>query len=116
MAEVLARQGLGAGRLVLDEASLDTLQSVIATARLVQQCDLDGVIVCSDRYHLPRIRLMLGALGVLSRAGPTAGLPGPRLSYGLRMWLREALAIPYDLAIVMGRRAEFMRIIAADQP
>jgi uncharacterized SAM-binding protein YcdF (DUF218 family) len=114
MAEVLVRHGVAPDRLVLDEVSLDTLQSVIAAGRFVRQRGLDGAIVCSDRYHLPRIRLMLAALGVPTLAGPTArGLAGTRLIYGLRLYLREALAIPYDLGIVLARRREFLAAIAA---
>ena len=109
MARVLRGQGVAADRLVLDEASLDTLQSVIAAARYVRRSGRDGVIVCSDGYHQPRIRLMLGVLGVATEAGPTArGLAGTRPAIWLRMCLREALAIPYDLAIVIARRREFL--------
>jgi vancomycin permeability regulator SanA len=115
MAEVLRRRGVTPDRLALDEASLDTLQSVIAAARFVRQWGADGVIVCSDRYHLPRIRLMLGALGVATAAGPTTpGLDGTHPRYWTRMHLREALAIPYDLGIVLARRREFMTAIASD--
>jgi vancomycin permeability regulator SanA len=109
MAQVLRGQGVAAERLVLDEASLDTLQSVIAAARFRRRRGCDGLIVCSDRYHQPRIRLMLGVLGVASEAGPTArGLAGTRLASWLRMYAREALAIPYDVAIVIVRRREFL--------
>jgi vancomycin permeability regulator SanA len=115
MARVLRGQGVASDRLVLDEASLDTLQSVIAAARFVRRHRRDGVVVCSDRYHVPRIRLMLGALGVATVAGPTKpGLDGTRRSYWIRMHLREALAILYDMGIVLARRAEFMAAIAAD--
>jgi uncharacterized SAM-binding protein YcdF (DUF218 family) len=114
MAQVLSRHGVASERLVLDEISLDTLQSVIAVGRFVRQRGLDGAVVCSDRYHLPRIRLMLAALGVATVAGPTASGPaGTRLGYWLRMYLREALAIPYDLGIVLARRREFLAAIAA---
>ena len=114
MGDVLRGQGVAPGRLALDEASLDTLESVIVTARFVRQRGLEGALVCSDRYHLPRIRLMLGVLGVATRACPTAkGRAGTRLRYWLRMYLREALAIPYDLAIVIARRGEFLATIAA---
>ena len=114
MADVLLRQGVSPDRLVLDEASLDTLQSVIATGRFVRQRGLDGAVVCSDRYHLPRIRLMLAVLGIATAPGPTApGLAGTGLVYGLRMYLREALAIPYDVGIVLARRREFLAAIAA---
>jgi vancomycin permeability regulator SanA len=109
MARVLRGQGVAADRLVLDEASLDTLQSVIAAARYVRRSGRDGLIVCSDGYHQPRIRLMLSVLGVATEAGPTArGLAGGRLSTWLRMSAREALAIPYDVAIVIARRREFL--------
>jgi len=115
MKAVLLEGGVASDRIVLDEASLDTLQSVIAAARFVRQRRADGAIVCSDSYHLPRIRLMLAALGVPTAAGPTRhGLGGARLRYWLRMHLREALAIPYDLGIVLARRGEFLRAIAAD--
>jgi uncharacterized SAM-binding protein YcdF (DUF218 family) len=114
MAEVLLRRGVAPGRLVLEETSLDTLQSVIAAARFVRRRGLDGAVVCSDRYHLPRIRLMLAALGIATAPGPTApGLAGTRLVYWLRMYLREALAIPYDVGIVLVRRREFLAAIAA---
>jgi vancomycin permeability regulator SanA len=114
IAKGLADLGVVSRRLTLDEASLDTLQSVVATARFVRQGRMGGCVVCSDRYHIPRIRLLLAVLGVRSEAGPTApGLAGTRLYYGLKMCLREALAIPYDLAIVLVRRAELIRIIGA---
>ncbi len=98
----------------MDEESLDTLQSVVAVARFVRRQRLDGAVVCSDGYHIPRIRMMLAVLGVRSVAGPTAlGLQGTRLYSWLKMHLREALAIPYDLAIVLARRDELLRMIAA---
>ena len=114
IARVLRGQGVTADRLVLDEASLDTLQSVIAAARYVRQSGRDGLIVCSDGYHQPRIRLMLSVLGVATEAGPTArSLAGTQLASWLRMYLREALAIPYDLGIVIARRREFLAAISA---
>ena len=109
IAEGLLSRGVAAERLTLDEDSLDTLQSVVATARFVRQRGLDGAVVCSDRYHIPRIRMLLAALGVRSRAGPTApGLSGTRPYYWAKMHLREALAIPYDLAIVLARRGALL--------
>jgi uncharacterized SAM-binding protein YcdF (DUF218 family) len=105
MRRTLADHGVSPERLILDEDSLDTLQSVVAAARLVRRAGLEGAVVCSDRYHLPRIRLMLAVLGVRTKAGPTApGLQGTRVRYWIRMHLREAVAIPYDLAIVLARR------------
>ena len=105
MADVLVRQGVAAERLILDEASLDTLQSVLATMRQLRLRPGAPVIVCSDDYHLPRIRLMLAALGVTTLRGP---VPRGRGRASWRHWigmsLRELVAIPYDLAIVLARR------------
>ncbi|MFI4964126.1 MAG: YdcF family protein [Caulobacterales bacterium] len=110
----LIGRGVAPGRLRLDEASLDTLQSVVAIARFAGRHGLDGAIVCSDRYHIPRIRLLLAVLGVRTAAGPTApGLDGTRPSYWLKMHLREALAVPYDLAIVLVRRRGLLAQIRA---
>lgn len=112
MAQALEAGGLPPARLVLDEASRDTLQSVLVAARFLRQRDLTRCIVCSDGYHLPRIRLLLGALGVRTQAGPVPrGPAGSRRRNWLRMVLREALAIPYDLAIVLARRPALMRRI-----
>ncbi len=103
MAEVLTRQGVAAQRLILDEASRDTLQSVVALTRLSRAAGGAPTIVCSDGYHLPRIRMMLWLLGVATRAGPRAAGRGS-IAHRARMGLREMVAIPYDLAIVLVRR------------
>ena len=116
MAEALAARGIEPARLLLDEASRDTLQSVLAAARFVRLQAIEECIVCSDGYHIPRIRLMLGALGIAAVAGSlAAGRGGTPLRHWTRMRLREGLALPYDLAIVLARRRSFLRAIASDQ-
>jgi len=97
--------GVASDRVVLDDISRDTLQSAAAAARYVRREGLEGCIVCSDTYHLPRIRLLLALLGVPSSAGPVAsGLVQAGLGYWIWMSLREAAALPYDAAIVLVRR------------
>lgn len=113
MAAALKGRGLDPSRIVLDEESRDTLQSVIVAARFLRARGLTHCVVCSDRYHVPRIRLLLGALGVATAPGPLApGRGGTRLAYWLKMTLREGLAIPYDLAIVLARRRGFLAAIS----
>jgi uncharacterized SAM-binding protein YcdF (DUF218 family) len=113
MAQVLARREIDPARLTLDEASRDTLQSAIAAARFVRHEGLEGCIVCSDRYHIPRIRLLLGALGVKTEPGPlAAGRGGAPFVHWTGMRLRESVAIPYDLALVLAQRRRFLRAIA----
>jgi uncharacterized SAM-binding protein YcdF (DUF218 family) len=114
MAERLAAGGVDPARLVLDEDSRDTLQSVLATARFVRSLGQASCVVCSDRYHIPRIQLLLGALGVAATPGPLApGRGGAPLPHWTRMRLREGLAIPYDLGIVLTRRRRLLAEITA---
>jgi uncharacterized SAM-binding protein YcdF (DUF218 family) len=115
MAGRLLAAGVDADRLRLDEASRDTLQSVLAAARFLRREALAHCVVVSDRYHIPRIRLLLGALGVATTPGPLApGRGGAPLAHWTRMRLREGVAIPYDLAIVLARRSRLLSELAAD--
>ena len=111
MAQALKADGIPADRLVLDDESRDTLQSVLFAARFLKRRGLARCIVCSDGYHLPRIRLLLAALGVAAEVGPVQRGPVGSKRQWLRMVLREALAIPYDLAIVLARRPGLTRRI-----
>lgn len=112
MAAALRARGVPPARIVLDEESRDTLQSVLAAARFLKARGLSHAIVCSDRYHIPRIRLLLAALGVATEPGPLlAGRGGSRFLPWVRMRLRELLATPYDLAIVLLRRRSLLAAI-----
>jgi uncharacterized SAM-binding protein YcdF (DUF218 family) len=113
MAQLLAQAGIDPARIVLDEASLDTLQNVVAASRFIRAEGLDGALVCTDRYHLPRVRMLFAALGVASEPGPVApGRGDAPLSYWLSMNARELAAYPYDLAVVLRRGAELRRHVA----
>jgi len=113
MAAALKARGAPPERIVLDEESRDTFQSVVATARFLKARGLSRCIVCSDAYHLPRIRLMLAVLGVRTEIGPVPRGPAGSVRHWLKMSLREAAAIPYDLAIVLVRRRSLLSEIHA---
>ncbi|MGA0604698.1 YdcF family protein [Phenylobacterium sp. VNQ135] len=105
MVEQLTSAGVAPDRLIVDDESLDTLQSVVAATHWSRRLQASRVVVCSDAYHVPRIRLMLAVFGIDSAAGPRLpGRGGASFRHWLRMTLRESLAIPYDLAIVIARR------------
>ena len=109
MVEVLSARGLAAERLIVDDASLDTLQSVVVAARMARARGRAHVVAVSDGYHLPRIRLLLAVLGVRSVAGPRApGWPRGPWGHRLGMGLREVAAIPYDLVIAAVRRRRLL--------
>jgi vancomycin permeability regulator SanA len=105
MAERLTAMGLPAERLVLDEDSLDTLQTVVAATRFIRAHELPGAIVCTDSYHTPRTRLIFAALGVSTLDGSVKA--GPRQMGWpacIRMRLREIPAIPYDGVLALTKR------------
>ena len=102
MASELAARGVAAGRLILDEESLNTLGNVAAAAGEVRLGGQARVIACSDGYHLPRIRLLLALHGVRSEGWRSGERPA--LSHVLVMAAREALAIPNNLARLLARR------------
>ncbi len=93
MADLL-RGNVSAERLILDEASDDTLQSVRAAATHARKHGYAAILSCTDAYHQPRVRMLFWMLGFNARP---VRLParGPR-ELRLKMWLREGVAIPYD--------------------
>ena len=105
IADRLTTLGLPPERLVLDEASLDTLQTAVAATRFIRARGDAGAIVCTDSYHAPRTRLIFAVLGVATQDGSVAA--GPR-DVGWPAWikarLREAAAIPYDGVLALTKR------------
>ena len=102
MAQELVERGVSRDRLILDEASLSTLDNVEAAVAQAQAGGHPYVIACSDAYHLPRIRILLALHGVRGVSGP--GVERAPLGHGLWMALRECLAIPRSVARAMARR------------
>lgn len=107
MLDVLTAAGVAPERLIADEESLDTLQSVAVAARRARDLRSPFVVACSDRYHLPRIRLMLRVLGVRTVAGAGEGPRGDGWRC-LGMALREIPAIPYDVALVAAQKRRLL--------
>lgn len=105
MADALAQRGVAPERLILDEASLDTLQNVAAARAEARRGGHPHVIVCSEGYHLPRIRMLLHLHGVETRPGPFRRGPAGAPVHGwIGMSLREGLAIPHNLAVMLASR------------
>lgn len=117
MGTLLRRQGIEPRRIILDEFSHDTLTSVVAASRFIRERRLSVAIVCTDRFHYPRIRMLFAVFGQRARYGPSPNTrDGAPLSYWAWMHLREAAAILYDGAVVLFRRRDLLRQIAASPP
>lgn len=92
--------------VVEDTARNTTLQSAVRCAAMLRdRADVGRVVVCSSRYHVRRCRMLMRLNGirpdgsVRSRDAHRAG----RVRY-CYAWLREWAAMPYDAALIAGRR------------
>lgn len=105
MADLLVQAGIDPARIALDQVSRDTLENVSAASAFIRAEGLEGAVVCTDGYHVPRCRMLLAMLGVKSRPGPVhKGYAGTR-AHWLRMVVREIAAYPYDFMLAaMARR------------
>ncbi len=114
IAEELRRRAVADHRLVLDEESCDTLQTVIAACRFARRHGLTRAVICTDAYHGPRTRMLFAVLGVTAVSTPASRPPAGAGWSWRKMQLRECLAYPYDLAVALVRRRE-LRALIADQ-
>lgn len=97
LAPTIARE-----RIMLDETSIDTLQSVAAAAAFVRRHGYATCLSCTDRYHQPRVLMLFALFGVACR--PIAFMRDGSHRYQARMWAREAAAVPYDLVAGLNSR------------
>jgi uncharacterized SAM-binding protein YcdF (DUF218 family) len=106
MAEMLAGS-VSASRLHLDEASVDTLQTVRAAASFFRANGYDHCLSCTDAYHQPRVRMLFALYGIRCRPIrlPARGARQLRLKMGVR----EVAALPYDLVAGIGARIKDRR-------
>jgi uncharacterized SAM-binding protein YcdF (DUF218 family) len=103
MFDHLFTAGVARDRLLRDDASLTTLENITAATQQVRRDGHSEVVICSDSYHLPRIHLGLAFLGVRSARGPVPrGRGGASWIHWIAMCLRESVAVPFYLLILIG--------------
>lgn len=106
MRSLLVDAGMPPEQVLLDEESMDTLDSIRACARILRSLEEvpSRVSVCTDRYHVPRCRLLFRLAGVRTVPIP---IPSDRAAVGSRVWLRlilrELLATPVDALLLLLR-------------
>lgn len=91
---------VSADRLILDDVSADTLQTVRAASAYARDHDYAAILTCTDAYHQPRVRMLFLLMGLASRPVRLAARGSRQLQ--TKMWLREGAAIPYDLVAGIG--------------
>jgi vancomycin permeability regulator SanA len=103
MATLLRDAGVSSERVLLDEASTDTLESVRNCSGILKALPKFGdVIVCSDTYHIPRCRWLFKLYGVSTLPGEVAsGRTQNKASRWLYYYLREWAATPWDTLMVL---------------
>jgi uncharacterized SAM-binding protein YcdF (DUF218 family) len=103
MRDILAAAGIDAQHILVETESGDTLQSVRHCTRLLRQRGgVRQLLVCSSSYHNPRCVWLLRLAGFRCDA---AASPSDRPYIGWGKWLRyslkELLATPWDLTILL---------------
>jgi uncharacterized SAM-binding protein YcdF (DUF218 family) len=111
MSSELQSFGVGMERLVLDEESTDTFGSVVGIATFARRSRIERVVICSDAYHIPRIRTLLRMLGVESDPGPRTSSAGT-LQLRTYMRLRESFAFGFDVFLMAIKRRGIMAMLS----
>lgn len=92
--DALVEQGVEAERILLEEASHNTVQNLRYSRALLEEEGIDtsgGVLVVSNGFHLARVRMLAARCGfgqVSTLAAPESHLPSR-----LMMYIREPLAL-----------------------
>jgi len=107
IAGVLQSAGVPEDHILTDSESHDTLSSVVNCSTILRKRRwVEGVVVCSDRYHVPRCRWLFWLSGIQTVKRPMPSGSGPS---GTLRWtyyyLREFFAIPWDTLLLLGLRA-----------
>ena len=109
MRRLLLAHGFPDAAILLEREGRDTLHQVRLCDTLLRGlADVDAVIPCTSRYHIPRCAILLRALGWPVRIAPMPGdlglLPWRKL---LWYYCKEVIALPYDLVLLLiGPRGE----------
>jgi vancomycin permeability regulator SanA len=105
-AEVMKAELLAAGvpenQIATEDASNDTLSSIVNCTLIIREQGADSVSVCSDRYHIVRCRWLFCLLGIATRP---VNMPSGRSANGLLRWIfyyvRECIAMPVDTFLMI---------------
>ena len=79
--DYLIQRGVAEAKILAENQSLTTYESVKAVTRLLRQRQLQTCIAVSDGFHLYRIKLMFRSLGITAYTSPDQDSPIEAESY-----------------------------------
>ena len=96
MADYLMEQGVEEERILLEEASHNTVQNLRYTARLLEEEGDDmeqDIVVVSNGFHLTRVRMLFGRIWGGDENLSTLAAPSSHVPSRIKMYIREPLAL-----------------------
>jgi len=106
MRRLLMRAHVPFEHILLDETATDTLSSVRAVRRLLEEHEITGpVYVATSKFHLPRCMILMRLAGFRPIACPPPSAPPSRRFFRRWFWrLREIPALATDVPLALLRR------------
>ena len=103
MRRVMMRLKVPYDRILLEETATDTLSSVRAVRRLLDEHEFTGTVyVATSQFHLPRCMALMWLAGFTVMACPPPQAPPSRQFFKRWFWrLREIPATPLDVAVAL---------------
>lgn len=96
MADYLMEQGVEEERILLEEASHNTVQNLRYTARLLEEEGYDmeqDIVVVSNGFHLTRVRMLFDRVWGGDENLSTLAAPSSHIPSRIKMYIREPLAL-----------------------
>lgn len=97
----LSGAGVDPSAIMFDRAATDTFEAAINCDHLLRTIDVEWVVPCTSRYHIPRCTLLLRMLGWKVRTvrmpSDWGHVPTPRL---VTYYLKELVSTPYDVMLM----------------
>jgi uncharacterized SAM-binding protein YcdF (DUF218 family) len=107
MKRLAVEHGVPENRIIMEETAQNTVGNAIACARILKQKNWSNVMIVSDRFHLPRGRLLFRLLGInAAGSGPEVSNKVMRRRKWLYFQLREIVAIPVGIMTLLWRRTK----------
>jgi len=105
MQDLLIKGGVSSNDIEIDEKSTDTMDSIVACVNILKARNIRRIIICTDTYHVLRIKLLFRIFGMQPVSYP---MPSGLKANGWLRWIyyyvREAAAILWDLPIGVVRK------------